>query len=415
MTDDIRADPRTPVDLLIVGGLTIDVLDGEEVVGGAARYATEAALAAGLRVALHTVSGPEPTAREALERLGERATVFWHQTATSIVFEHHGAHDQRRLRLRSATEPMIIPDPGRLPAAQAVLFAPVASEVSADAIRAISAPIRAAGLQGWLRQTDADGWVSRIPLSAVDAKLAGALNGLELLLASVDELRGDDGAEAIGRLRAWAGAGPELVVTAGAAGAWVDDGGDVPRHVPAELVANRHTIGAGDAFAAVLTAQRGAGLDLHAAAVVAARATARYLVSREGATIRGMDDVASSADLAARDETRWRATRFGPGLEHVPPAGAEFSLEVQGDRLAGRSGCNRFMGTWATEDGRLRIGPLASTMMFCDGLMDLEHEFLEALHGAAAATGSSERLILADGEGAPLVELEPVEPEPVAN
>ena len=47
MTDDIRADAPTPVDLLIVGGLTIDVLDGEEVVGGAARYATEGAPGSG--------------------------------------------------------------------------------------------------------------------------------------------------------------------------------------------------------------------------------------------------------------------------------------------------------------------------------------------------------------------------------
>ncbi len=98
MTDDIRADTRVPVDLLIVGGLTIDVLDGEEVVGGAARYATEAALAAGLRVGLCTVSGPEPVAREAVARFRELADVTWHEAAASIVFEHHGAHDERRLR-----------------------------------------------------------------------------------------------------------------------------------------------------------------------------------------------------------------------------------------------------------------------------------------------------------------------------
>ena len=67
MTDDIRADPEAPVDLLVIGGLTIDVLDGREVAGGAARYATEAAVAAGLRVALHTVAGPEPVVRSALD------------------------------------------------------------------------------------------------------------------------------------------------------------------------------------------------------------------------------------------------------------------------------------------------------------------------------------------------------------
>ena len=404
MTDDIRVDSRTPVDLLIVGGLTIDVLDGEEVVGGAARYATEAALAAGLRVGLHTVSGPEPVAREAVERLGRQADVTWHEAATSIVFEHHGAHDERRLRQRSGTEPIRGPDRKRLPPARAVLFAPVAGEVAVEVIHAVDAPFRAAGLQGWLRQTDAGGWVSRLRLSAVEAQLAEALRGLSVLLASVDELGGEGGPDGIGRLRAWAGPGPELVVTAGASGAWVDDGGGPPRHVPAEVVADRHTIGAGDAFAAVLVAQRGAGLDLQASAVAAARATARYLSERVTATIGGVDEPSRTAALATHDGTRWRATRFGPGLTEVPPADAEFTLEIQGDRLAGRSGCNRYMGTWAADQGRLRIGPLASTMMFCDGLMELEGAYLAALQGATAVAEEADGLAFLDPDGHPVAE-----------
>ncbi len=409
MTDDIRADPGAPVDLLIVGGLTIDVLEGREVAGGAARYATEAAVAAGLQVALLTVAGTEPVVRSELTRLAAQAMVVVHPASTSIVFEHHGPHDDRRLRLRSGTEPIGVPDPERLPSARAVLFAPVAGEVTLDAIRAITAPLRAAGLQGWLRQTDAGGWVSRVPLSTMDETLAVSLRSLDLLLASVDELRGDDGLAAVGRLRAWAGAGPELVVTAGAAGAWADDGGGSPHHVPAEVVANRHTIGAGDAFAAVLAARRGAGLDLHAATAAAAQATARYLAIRDPATIDAMDPM---LDLVQLDETTWRAARFGPDLGNTAPPETEFSLEVQGDRLAGRSGCNRYMGSWAIEDGRLQIGQLASTMMYCDGLMELEGAFLAALQGATSAALDGERLILADDAGQPVIELERVEAPP---
>ena len=401
MTDDIRADSRAPVDLLIVGGLTIDVLDGKDVVGGAARYATEAALAAGLRVGLHTVSGPEPAAREAVDRFARQADVAWHEAATSIVYEHHGAHDERRLRQRSGTEPIRVLDPDRVPPARAVLFAPVAGEVAVEAIRAVRAPVRAAGLQGWLRQTDAGGWVSRRRLPTVDAALADALRGLDVLLASVDELGGEAGPDGIGRLRAWAGGVPELVVTAGAAGAWVDDGSGAPRHVPAEVVTGRHTIGAGDAFAAVLTAQRGAGLDLHAAAVAAARSTARYLSDRQPATISEMDAAGALIEL---DGTTWRAARFGPNLEHAPAEDAEFSLEFQGDRLAGQSGCNRYMGTWAVDDGRLRIGPLASTMMFCDGLMELEDAYLAALQGTTGITAEGDRLTFLGPDGHPVAE-----------
>jgi ribokinase len=153
----------------------------------------------------------------------------------------------------------------------------VAGEVADEAVTGLRAATRGAGLQGWLRRTGPDGWVERVRLSDVADRTAAALRGLDLLLASVDELRGDDGEQGIQRLRSWAGPGPELVVTTGADGAWVDDGHGPPRHVPAGARTERNTIGAGDAFAAVLVARRAAGLDLRAAAARAAAATARYL------------------------------------------------------------------------------------------------------------------------------------------
>jgi sugar/nucleoside kinase (ribokinase family) len=163
-----------------------------------------------------------------------------------------------------------------------VLFAPVAAEVAAEAIRAVARPFRAAGLQGWLRATDADGRVATVPLSALAAELADALRDLDLLIASRQDLAAADGPSALARLRQWAGPRPQLVVTAGPDGAWLDDGHGPPSHIPAEVVEGRHTVGAGDAFAAVLVARRGAGLDLQAAAVEASAATARYLARRPG-------------------------------------------------------------------------------------------------------------------------------------
>jgi sugar/nucleoside kinase (ribokinase family) len=290
VTDDIRGAPDTPVDLLVVGGLTIDVLDGVEAVGGAARHATEAAIAAGLRVALLTVAADQPMVRSWVEGLDGRATVSWQPAPSPIVFEHHGHHAARRLRLRSTSDPIRLSGQNRLLAARGLLIGPVAGEVPDDAVTGLRAATRAAGLQGWLRQADADGWVERVRLSDVADRTAAALRGLDLLLASVDELRGDDGEEGIQRLRAWAGPGPELVVTDGANGAWVDDGHGPPRHVPAGARTDRNTIGAGDAFAAVLVARRAAGLDLRAAAARAAAATARYLESRPDPLTQGIRD-----------------------------------------------------------------------------------------------------------------------------
>ncbi|MEX0630098.1 MAG: PfkB family carbohydrate kinase [Chloroflexota bacterium] len=282
MTDDIPpAGGPIPVDLLIIGGITVDDLLGwGEAAGGAARYATEAALAAGLRVTLHTVAGDEPVVREALDGLAAQADVISHPAPSSIRFEHHGTDDARRLRLRGVTDPIPLPEPDRFPVAAAVLFAPVAGEVSADAVQAVRAPFRAASLQGWLRRPDLDGWVMTRPLAELEPGLAGALRGLDLLIASREDLAALDGPGALAQLRAWAGPRTQLVVTAGTEGAWLDDGVGPASHVRAEVVAARNTIGAGDAFAAVLVARRGAGRALRDAAEDAASATTAYLGNR---------------------------------------------------------------------------------------------------------------------------------------
>lgn len=282
MTDHIRpVDAATKVDLLVVGGLTIDVMDGQgEAAGGAARYATEGALAAELEVALYTVSGDEPLVHAELERLAARAVVVRQSAPASIRFEHHGTGEPRRLRLVGTTDSIKTSDPERVPESAAVLFAPVAEEVAASAIDAIQAPFRAAGLQGWLRQTNPDGWIVNRPMAQLEALLVTALSGLDLLVASRQDLGATDGPSALADLRAWAGAGPELVVTSGTDGAWLDDGTDPTVRVPADAVTDRHTIGAGDAFAAVLAARRGSGIDLRTAAAEATAATARYLATR---------------------------------------------------------------------------------------------------------------------------------------
>jgi sugar/nucleoside kinase (ribokinase family) len=408
VTDDIRVLPRTPVDLLVVAGLTVDVFGDDRAAGGAARYATEAAHAAGLRVALHTVAGPEPMLAETIEHLAGLGEVLALPSRTSIVFEHHGEHDRRRLRLRGGTAAIGTGEVDRLPPANAVLFAPVAGEVSAEALHAIRAPVRAAGLQGWLRQPDPAGWVHNLEPEGLDTDLAAALRDLDLLFASSEDLDGAVGPVAVARLRAWAGPGTQLVVTAGADGAWLDAGDGDARHVPAEPVEGKNTIGAGDAFAAVLTAALGRGLDLVTAATESSQATTRYLSTRSDPTA----PTTPPGGLAALDGTAWRARRFGAGLEHVPPAGAEFSLEVHGDRVAGRSGCNRFMGGWEVADDRVRIGPLAGTMMYCDGLMDLEAAYLTALQASTNLSRTGNRLILMGAADEPVVEYDEVAPSP---
>ncbi len=263
-------------------------------------------------------------------------------------------------------------------------------------------------MQGWLRTADAEGWVLPRPLSDLDPGLAAALRGLDLLVASEHDIGEADGPPALAALRAWAGPGPELVVTAGVDGAWLDAGSGPPVHVPAEVVEGRHTIGAGDAFSAVLTARRGAGDSLVDAASTAATATAAYLATRPHPVAGGEPayDRAVEPDVDRLDGTSWHAVRFGPGLAESPPPDAEFSLDLAEGRVSGKSGCNRYMGGWTVTEGVLTVGPLASTMMYCtEPLMRLEGVFLAAMQGVSGLGVNGDTLTLLGPGGDPLVEL----------
>jgi len=406
VTDDIRPVPDSPVDLLVIGGLTVDVLDDAEVAGGAARYGVEGALSAGLSVGLVTVADDEAPVRDVLDGMRGRVQLVRQPAAASIRFEHHGAHDRRRLRLTARTDTVNLGGLTSLPRANAVLFAPVAGEVDAATMTAFTAPLRAAGLQGWLRTTDQDGWVEPRPLDGLNPDLAATLRGLDLLVASERDVGAADGPAALAALRAWAGPGPELVVTAGVHGAWLDLRTGPAVHVPADVVEGRHTIGAGDAFGAVLAAHRATGAPLVEAASVAAAATAAYLANRPSPRDgTAAHDSPVEHDLGRLDGTAWRAVRFGPGLGETAPADAEFSLDVAEGRLSGTSGCNRYMGGWTVADGALSIGPLAGTLMYCtEPLMRLERIYLDAVQGTAAVAVAGDTLTFLSAGAQPLVE-----------
>jgi heat shock protein HslJ len=96
----------------------------------------------------------------------------------------------------------------------------------------------------------------------------------------------------------------------------------------------------------------------------------------------------------------------GRGVTAPPGRAATLRLSAGDRRAAGNGGCNRFGGTYTLEGSGLRFGPLASTKMFCEGVIEQEQAFLGAL---AAATGyrveGNDRLLL--GPDGPLARLRP--------
>ncbi|XZG69387.1 META domain-containing protein [Chitinibacteraceae bacterium HSL-7] len=85
------------------------------------------------------------------------------------------------------------------------------------------------------------------------------------------------------------------------------------------------------------------------------------------------------------------------------PADDKLALRIEGDRIAGFAGCNRFTGPVKYQDGKIVLGPLAATMMACPDPAGnrVEGDLLQALgavsrYGLDQANGS---VVLRGGKG----------------
>ena len=88
-------------------------------------------------------------------------------------------------------------------------------------------------------------------------------------------------------------------------------------------------------------------------------------------------------------ESEWRVT----AIDGAPPVG-EATLAFRADRLVASAGCNRLGGTWREESGKLVVGPLMATRMFCEGKMEQERALNDLLGAEPAVTRSGDRLSL---------------------
>ncbi len=112
------------------------------------------------------------------------------------------------------------------------------------------------------------------------------------------------------------------------------------------------------------------------------------------------------ADLAG---THWAAKTVAGARV---PEDVAVTLEFAGaDRIGGRAGCNRYMGPIALVDGRLRVGPLATTRMACPPpQMTVESAFLAALDGAQALRRDNGALVIEPPSGGGETRLLPFTP-----
>jgi heat shock protein HslJ len=80
----------------------------------------------------------------------------------------------------------------------------------------------------------------------------------------------------------------------------------------------------------------------------------------------------------------------------IPPASAPLLSFSEDGSLSGSGGCNRLMSGFTIEGNTISINEFASSMMYCDGLMDLEDRFTAGLEQVSRYEIVGDRLVLSD-------------------
>jgi len=231
-----RLAPIDPIDYLMIGHITRDLVPGGSVVGGTASYSARAARALGLRVGVVTACEDCAEAHE----LDNIPVAGLHSDVTT-TFENISTPQGRIQRIHNRAPNLdlsLVPEQWR--SAPIIHLGPVANEVDPNLVRAFPTALIGVTPQGWMREWDRDGRVR-----FTDWLEAGfVLQRASAAVLSIEDVHSDESyiEEFATHIRI-------LAVTEGSAGARVYWNGDVRRFRPPIMAENDPT-GAGDIFAA---------------------------------------------------------------------------------------------------------------------------------------------------------------------
>ena len=112
--------------------------------------------------------------------------------------------------------------------------------------------------------------------------------------------------------------------------------------------------------------------------------------------VKAAQDVKPDVPLT---NTYWKLVALNGGAIQ-PGEGKELHMILKGDdRVSGYSGCNQFMGSVVVNGDGLSFGPIAGTRRMCEGSMDQENAFLQALESAYRFSISGEDLAVENANG----------------
>ena len=99
--------------------------------------------------------------------------------------------------------------------------------------------------------------------------------------------------------------------------------------------------------------------------------------------------------------TNWQLASYDvSGTSTDVPAGVVVDARFTAGQVAGFAGCNSYTGPATVSGSTIKIGPVASTLMLCEGPGgDVETAYLAALPSAATFTATADALTLYDSTG----------------
>jgi sugar/nucleoside kinase (ribokinase family) len=224
------------LDYLVVGHVTRDLTDGGFTFGGTVSYAARTALSLSCRVGVVTSASADLDLGQVLSEV--RVTRF--PASTTTTFENIYTADGRRQVLRGVADllvPEMVPSQWKTKIAH---LGPVARECDPALVHAFGDAFVGVTPQGWMRQWDEAGRVSRRRWEEAEQLLVRA----DAVVLSEEDVCGDESL-----IAQYATQARLLVVTRGAKGCDVHTRGRV-RSFPAPSVREIDPTGAGDIFAA---------------------------------------------------------------------------------------------------------------------------------------------------------------------
>lgn len=106
----------------------------------------------------------------------------------------------------------------------------------------------------------------------------------------------------------------------------------------------------------------------------------------------------------------WQLEWYVSGHQRPVPEGVTVTAQLYDGRISGNGGCNRYFGPYRESDGRVEIGPLATTQMMCgEEAMEVEAQYL-ALLGAVSDLRIEGGLLRMEIEGETVLEFARIEP-----